>query len=1036
MRNSSILECAILLLATGVSWAADVVDLCQELDPRSAFCSCEVRTLDQFDHLSGDRPENNQRFIQTIVPKPMAQLGFEQPLFLAGVGHEQGLSLCLPELRNEVNRRDFFGPDIVEEVRGETYYVVMNSREIDELSQLSQEEYTSLDLFDDISYIFDALVPRFALGRLVYLPMTEFERDRLWDWPGGPPVEIPNIPQDIQVYSAGAVSGMLRYVPRDQWDRLRAEGSLTRQDILLLDHLPLEFDVPVAGVITSVAQGLLSHINILCLREGVPNVFVPAAVAEFSSFDGEPVRLEASGKICRVDPGTLEDVRVDLLHRRPPPLAMGAPDDEYDELPSLEALAGTLPTRRVGGKAAYLAQFLPALPPETRVRGFAIPFSYFVEYLRSNVIGDQTFEEVLQILWQDERFLADSAYRRSVLVEVRDLMRRGRVHRPVALAIAVRIDEIFGSGSVKVRFRSSSNAEDSTFFPGAGLYDSTSACAPDSFDEDGSGPCRCDATEANERTIERALRRVWASMWNFRAVEERMWYGLDERMVRMGVLVTPAFLNEAVNGVLLSGHPTDPTLPWLHVSSQVGDTSVVTPPEGTIPELDILVPQGDDGFKIIRGAGSSLLDPGQFVMSDGELLALADILAGLQQFWRPPEYIPRDLLRLDVEFKLELDRHIVVKQVRPYTIPGADVFARNPKKSLVTSSACWYAIPEDALDVFDVMNRKVLLRLDGRQHLLPLCPGTQAHEWFEGLRLAGTDFVAPGPGLVETVVSVDRWNTGYIDVSWRLHQSLEGGDSWIKTEFGAAVARGPNGLDTSSVSFDFGRVTIQQGGRTWPALLWPCCSGQYPLYEIEVRLSSGTILLYERRVPNDSRSPLLVRAEVLLDGEPRIMVDDFEALAAVGPGGERRRAYLVHLPVSDDSRHAVHVAFLLGHRNPRVTFLDEAGTILAEAESVSWRDRLLQAAATVAFRRGDVNADGVITPRDAIFLLQALFTAGPLLPCPDAADLDDDGDLRVSDAVILLRSVFTGADLAPPCAKDQTIDLLPPCTYEPWICGP
>jgi hypothetical protein len=74
-----------------------------------------------------------------------------------------------------------------------------------------------------------------------------------------------------------------------------------------------------------------------------------------------------------------------------------------------------------------------------------------------------------------------------------------------------RIEEVFGRAGGMVRFRSSSTMEDLLEFNGAGLYDSTSACAAADLDLDGRGPSHCDPSQPDERGIERALKRVWAS---------------------------------------------------------------------------------------------------------------------------------------------------------------------------------------------------------------------------------------------------------------------------------------------------------------------------------------------------------------------------------------------------------------------------------------------------------------------------------------------------------------------------------------------
>ncbi len=57
----------------------------------------------------------------------------------------------------------------------------------------------------------------------------------------------------------------------------------------------------------------------------------------------------------------------------------------------------------------------------------------------------------------------------------------------------------------------------------------------------------------------------------------------------------------------------------------------------------------------------------------------------------------------------------------------------------------------------------------------------------------------------------------------------------------------------------------------------------------------------------------------------------------------------------------------------------------------------LSAQSSVAFLRGDANADGVVNISDPSFILNALFTGGRQPDCDDAADANDDGLVDISD---------------------------------------
>src|SRR6185503_19138684 len=96
----------------------------------------------------------------------------------------------------------------------------------------------------------------------------------------------------------------------------------------------------------------------------------------------------------------------------------------------------------------------------------------------------------------------------------------------------------------RIRFRSSTNVEDSEHFTGAGLYDSYSGCLLDDRDGNTSGPSLCDPEEEDERGVFRAIQRVYASFYNDNAFIERLRLGVDESQVGMAVLVHYSFPDE------------------------------------------------------------------------------------------------------------------------------------------------------------------------------------------------------------------------------------------------------------------------------------------------------------------------------------------------------------------------------------------------------------------------------------------------------------------------------------------------------------
>src|SRR5262249_1836282 len=82
--------------------------------------------------------------------------------------------------------------------------------------------------------------------------------------------------------------------------------------------------------------------------------------------------------------------------------------------------------------------------------------------------------------------------------------------------------------------------------------------------------------------------------------------------------------------------------------------------------------------------------------------------------------------------------------------------------------------------------------------------------------------------------------------------------------------------------------------------------------------------------------------------------------------------------------------------------------------------------ANLPFRRGDVNQDGEVDLRDAIYLFDALFLGGREVRCLDAADINDDGQTApdVSDGAYLLNWLFLEGKTPPPPGPFK-------CGYDP-----
>jgi hypothetical protein len=225
-----------------------------------------------------------------------------------------------------------------------------------------------------------------------------------------------------------------------------------------------------------------------------------------------------------------------------------------------------------------------------------------------------------------------------------------------------------------IRFRSSTNVEDSERFSGAGLYDSYSGCLADELDADSAGPSACDPTEPKERGVFRALRKVYASFYNDNAYLERLRHGVDERSVGMAVLVhhsTPDEF-EAANGVatLRVFRDSQSRSASGTLVSQAGAVSVTNPDSAAVPEtVGVFVFGSSYDLNVERR--SSLVALGGTVMtwrSDYEALARLLNQAALGY---EAEFPAKKELTLDFEYKKVLPGgRLLVKQVREVPRPS------------------------------------------------------------------------------------------------------------------------------------------------------------------------------------------------------------------------------------------------------------------------------------------------------------------------------------------------------------------------------
>ncbi len=418
----------------------------------------------------------------------------------------------------------------------------------------------------------------------------------------------------------------------------------TIRDTALFTTLPNDLG-HVAGVISATPQTPLSHINLKAKQNDTPNAYVRDALTHerIAPLLGQVVRYEVTPQDFALAPATPQEVAAWLDRIRPrqpqtPPRDLTATViADLDELRHRDVL-------RVGAKAANVAELRTILPAGVVPAGYAIPFSFYDRFMTAG-----GFYGVAREIVADEALAAEPAARDEALQALRKQIRKGALPDDLGRQIAA-LQARFSSGAI--RCRSSTNNEDLERFNGAGLYDSFTH-RPD------------------EGGLSKTVKQVWASLWNFRAYDEREFHRIDHLAAAMGVLVHPNFDDEAANGVAVTKNPYDPAWPGFYVNVQVGESLVTNPdPDATPDELLIsaIGPQGEYETQYIRR--STLTPDGRPVLSAAQIALLTAALETIQAHFKVVYGAQQDDgFAMDVEFKFATGTArpgLVVKQARPW----------------------------------------------------------------------------------------------------------------------------------------------------------------------------------------------------------------------------------------------------------------------------------------------------------------------------------------------------------------------------------
>jgi hypothetical protein len=444
----------------------------------------------------------------------------------------------------------------------------------------------------------------------------------------------------LEAYTIDKVLGATKYIPMnggEAYGILRlyptSVEELSPTDIPVFKELPLDLSV-VAGAITVAFQDPLCHVNLKSKERKTPNMVLrdEKALEGLAARNGKPVRLIVRNDRYEIADSTLAEVQKKYLQKvsnkwTPIPLGNETRILPYDRICPGKAVDCVKSGISFGGKAAKLG-FLshptvlgkgsdpvklvgyPIVPD-----GFAVPIKFYFEFVDAN----PRLKEKLSQFFEKEMSTdpLPPLERAKWAKEIQELFYQSAIPADMHAALNSALESMkarvlsANPGMVlkKVRIRSSANAEDMPEFDGAGLHSSFSAklavpsnpAEPCALVEEAGGAAVVTKAEMRPETFACAIKGVYASLWNKRAIEERSYKRLDQKTAAMGLAIQPTYgsfkeigFPEAGNLVAVTRVVNSPAIYGYTISSNLGDNLVTNPIPGTQSEIVIASFVGDE----------------------------------------------------------------------------------------------------------------------------------------------------------------------------------------------------------------------------------------------------------------------------------------------------------------------------------------------------------------------------------------------------------------------------------------------------------
>ncbi|WP_395052795.1 PEP/pyruvate-binding domain-containing protein [Flavobacterium sp.] len=434
----------------------------------------------------------------------------------------------------------------------------------------------------------------------------------------------------------GSTIGILKQYKLKDLDKIFPKEN----EIIILDGTP---DVlpNVKGLIVNELQTPLSHLVILGKNRKIP-IMAYTNVGKDSRIQNlinKKVALKIVADTFYIAETTKKIISKVILKKRK--LVV---DTSVKDLVTLSKIPKN-GIKYIGSKAQNLA-YLKAIAKDnsfkTPENAYAIPFYFYVNHTQKKSISS-LISKLINYPHKDS-----IKWINNHLKKIRDVIKK----EPINSVLIQKLNQKLGNQTEfkNFRFRSSTNAEDIDGFNGAGLYESKTGILNDSI-----------------KTFEKAIKQVWASVWNEASYWEREIFGIDQSQIAMGVLVHRSFPEEVANGVIITKNIFRDGFPGITINIQKGENSVVKPLNGDVCEqftvYDFDFTSLNSNLDVDYVSQSNLNDYKPLLTSDeiNNLYNVSKLIERkMNKYWNKLNY-----KRADIEFKyIGEKRELYIKQVR------------------------------------------------------------------------------------------------------------------------------------------------------------------------------------------------------------------------------------------------------------------------------------------------------------------------------------------------------------------------------------